>query len=161
MVMAVYSIRVVAERPIGAHAHVRLRVLGRERRADTQPSGIAEQVARYGDFVVYLLDGTATLETSGFWLSGERRTALVLAALDGSGPPAALQLEAADVRVDAVVMSGAWRHSVSIEARQHVDIALPPTPSRPIVLHIEVRGGQRGKPAAFVRVLPVAEPAGW
>ena len=86
LVMPVYSIRVAAERPIGAQLDVRLRVLGRERVADTLPRGVAEQVARYGDFVVYLLDGTAALETSGLWLPGERRTTLVLAGLDGPVP---------------------------------------------------------------------------
>ena len=159
MVMPVYSIRVVAERPIGPGVRVRLRVLGRERVVGTERSSVARQVARYGAFVVYLLDSTAALETSGFWISGERQTALVLAALDGPVPPATLQLEAADFPVDAVLTRGTWRHEVSIEPRQQASVVLPATSNAPARLSIEVHGGRRGRPSVFVSILSATDVA--
>jgi hypothetical protein len=155
LVMPVHSIRVIADRPIDARVQVRLRVLGAARATATLPGRVAERAARYGDFVVYLLDGAAALETTGFWLTGERRTTLVLAALDGSVPPATLQLEATDAGASAVVTQGRWSVSVPLPPGQHVSVALEQTLDTPAPLEIEVRGGQRGRPAVFVKVVPV------
>jgi hypothetical protein len=69
-------------------------------------------------------------------------------------------LEAADIRVEAVVTRSNWRHVVAIEPRQYASVELPVTPNTPTPLEIEVRGGQRGKPAVFVRVLSVADANG-
>ena len=152
-VMPVHSFRVTSsDVQDGAGVRVRLIPLGREQVASSVTDLVAEQTARYGDTLVYLVDSALSVETGGFWLAGDRRTRMVVARLDGTASDVTLQFEAGTLPVTVQLARGAWHQTISIADRGRGSIDVPGAP-RVELMELDVIGGERQRSAVFVSVL--------
>ncbi|HUE85584.1 MAG TPA: hypothetical protein VMO26_05850 [Vicinamibacterales bacterium] len=132
LVLPLHSVRVVANTASPDPA-VRLQV-HRVNRRSTHP--VALRVTRYGSLDVYALDSAPTMETGGFWLPGNRRTAVVVSDQGGNAPSMVLTFESAE-SATVRVSRGAWHEDHHLDASSRTQVVVPAgEPLRPLQFEI-------------------------
>jgi hypothetical protein len=146
LALPIHSVRVVADRAGSSDPTVRLAVNRVRRRADL-PSAL--HVTRYGALDVYAFDAAPTMETGGFWIPGNRQTAVVVSDADGNAPALAVTLESAEAAT-VRVGRGAWQEERQLPANARTQVIVPASePLSP--LSFEISGTTRRR-AVWVAV---------
>ncbi len=149
-VIPVHSFRVIATDATAAErVSVRLRPLGRDGLPKVGAKR-AEQVARFGDALVYFLDPGVAVESGGFWLVANRQTAIVCTTLDGSRGCRELSSEAGDQAVRVRVIQDDWNSVVALDPRGTRNVTLPGTSIQ--VVKMEATTATADRNAAFISV---------
>jgi hypothetical protein len=146
LALPVHSVRVLTDTPGPTSRTVHLEV---ERVQRTPTGPIAQHVTRYGSLDVYALDPAPLMETGGFWIPGNRRTAVVVSDREGHAPSMALALEASEPAT-VRVSRGAWREDRLLQPAARTELVVPAgEPLVPLLLEVS---GTSNRQAIWVAV---------
>ena len=104
----------------------------------------ALSAARYGRATVFLLDGTAFLESGGSWIAGGSSAEFAIL----RDPGASIQLFVRNSAVDNIVVleAAAWREEFALKAREERSFDVPVAANAPGVV-LRVRSAKGVRPA--------------
>ena len=127
---ALRDVTIHADRRLAAHERVSERA--------------ALSAARYGRATVFLLDGTAFLESGGSWIAGGSSAEFAIL----RDPGASIQLFVRNSAVDNIVVleAAAWREEFALKAREERSFDVPVAANAPGVV-LRVRSAKGVRPA--------------